>query len=62
MTGGDGQQTLKKLNGARLWLPSKPTVETQAIGRGIMLSRSKKYISLGLNSVTSSERVFRESV
>ena len=55
MTGGEGQHTLKKLNGAILVAPVRLMVETQAIGRGTMLSRSKKYISLGLKSLTSSE-------
>jgi len=32
-------------------------VDTQAIGRGITLSRSKKYISPGSNSETESETV-----
>ena len=34
-TGGSSASTLKKLNGAALSTPSRPRVDTNAIGRGV---------------------------
>ena len=57
-TGGSGQTTLKKLNGARLVSPALLMVDTHAIGRGMMESRSRKYISVGWKSAAASEMVW----
>jgi len=54
-TGGYGLTTLKKLNGARLVLPSPFTVDTQAIGRGMTESRRNTYISEGAIADASME-------
>ncbi len=36
IVGGSLHTPMKKLNGARLFTPSAPTVDTHAIGRGTM--------------------------
>ena len=46
-TGGVGEQTLKNEKGAMLVLPCASMLDTQAIGRGMMASRSTKVHLVG---------------
>ena len=55
--GGSGEQTLKKLYGARLLRPSRSIVDTQAIGRGMIASRSSRYISFDVSDAGFSSTV-----
>jgi hypothetical protein len=56
-TGGYGQHTVKKLNGARFVSPFSLIVDTHAIGRGTTESRRRKYISVGSKASTGNEMV-----
>jgi hypothetical protein len=39
ISGGSSEKTLKKLNGAALTTPSRPTLVTSAIGRGTIVAQ-----------------------